>query len=112
MTQERKNISLNCLQYVFPVDTVWHFNRSEIVGYSISKNLHFVIEDGMCCTKDGMYLLSIYKPSNKKHQTEWIPQIDRDYSHKYIDEEKIIEEWVNFCSEVKRVSWREKINEL
>lgn len=106
------NITINTLQFVFPTDTVWNFNRSEIVGYSISKNLHFVIEDGMCSSKDGSFLLSIYSPSNKKHHFEWLPSKERNYSLKYLDDEKIIEEWVNFNSIDERVIWKQKIESL
>lgn len=106
------NITLNNLAYIFPVDTVWHFNRSEIVGYSVSKNLHFVIEDGLCRTRDDCHLLSVYRPKNKNHQVEWIPQKHREYSYKYLDEEKILEKWVIFRYKNQRIVLKEKINRL
>lgn len=96
--ETNKTITANILQVAFPSDTVWHFNRSEIVGYSISKNLHFVIEDGLCYSENGHWLLSVYSPSNLEHYKEWLPSKERDYSMKYIDDDKIMEEWINFGS--------------
>ena len=106
------NITINILQYVFPRDTVWSFNGAEIVGYSISKNLHFVIEDGMCTSEDGTYVLSIYRPANQKHFIKWLPTKEREYSIKYPYDDKMIEERINFKDEEAIVNYKTKIELL
>lgn len=106
------NITIPILQYVFPRDTVWSFNGAEIVGYSISKNLHFVIEDGICISEDGTYVLSIYRPADQKHFINWLPTKEREYSIKYPDDDKIIEERINFEDDEVIVSYKDKINHL
>lgn len=105
-------ITLNILQYVFPCDTVWSFNRSEIVGYSISKNLHFVIDDGMCISEDDTYLLNVYRPKDKEHFIKWLPTKDRKYSLKYLEDDKIIEEWISFEDDKAIVNYKSKIESL
>lgn len=105
-------ITLNILQYVFPCDTVWSFNGAEIVGYSISKNLHFVIEDGMCNSEDCTYVLSIYRPEDQKHFINWLPAKDRKYSLKYLEDDKIIEEWISFEDDKAIVNYKSKIESL
>lgn len=106
------NLTINALQYVFPSDTVWNFCGSEIVGYSISKNLHFVIEDGMCISEDGSYILSIYRPTDKEHFIKWLPSKEWEYSMKYPDDKKLIEERINFKKIKTRVNCKTKIESL
>ena len=105
------NLTMNILQYVFPCDTVWSFNASEIVGYSVGKNLHFVIEDGMCSSTDG-YVLSVYKPTDREHYINWLPTKKWAYCKKYLDDEKLIEERVNFESVQERVNYKSKLESL
>jgi hypothetical protein len=106
------NLTLNILQYVFPCDTVWSFNRSEIVGYSISKNLHFVIDDGMCVSEDGTYLLNVYRPTDEEHFIKWLPSKERKYSLKYLENDKIFEKWINFNDISRRMYYKSKIEIL
>lgn len=106
------NLTLRILQYVFPRDTVWSFNGAEIVGYSISKNLHFVIEDGMCFSEDGTYVLSIYRPADQEHFINWLPTKEREYSIKYPNDDKLIEERINFKNDKVMVNYRTKIESL
>lgn len=105
-------LTTNILQHVFPRDTVWSFNGSEIVGYSISKNLHFVIEDGTCVSEDGTYVLSVYRPKDEEHFIKWLPTKEREYSIKYLDDEKLIEERINFEDIKTRVNYKTKIETL
>lgn len=105
-------LGLNILQYVFPRDTIWSFNGAELVGYSISKNLHFVIEDGMCISEDGTYVLSIYRPEDKKHFINWLPTKEREYSIKYPNDDKLIEKRINFEDEEEIVNYKDKIKSL
>lgn len=106
------HMTLNILQYVFPRDTVWSFNGAEIVGYSISKNLHFVIEDGMCNSEDCTYVLSIYRPEDQKHFINWLPTKEREYSIKYPDDDKLIEERIKFDDVEVMVIYKDKIKSL
>ena len=103
---------MRTLQYVFPSDTVWSFNVAEIVGYSISKNLHFVIEDGMCNSEDGSYLLSVYRPTDEKHFINWLPTKEWGYSLKYLTDDKLIEEWANLVDFQKIEYYKSMIEKL
>lgn len=80
---------------MFPKDTMWVDGCAEIIGYSPKENLHIVIDDGKCRSRDGMYMVHKYKPSNpEKHYAEWN---SGKWPLKYlIDEKKVFEKWVNF----------------
>lgn len=112
MANLENNITVGILQSVFPEDTIWHFNVKEIVGYSISKNLHFVIEDGMCCSENGKWVLLIFSPHNSKHCYEWIPTSDRPRSIKYPNSDKVFEEYVNLIDEKETLKLYDIINQL
>ena len=82
------------LTQLFPKDTMWVNGCAEIIGYSPKENLHIVIDDGECVSDDGMYLVHKYKPSNpEEHFMNWNRGA---YPWKYIGENKVFEDWVNF----------------
>lgn len=112
MAQVEKNITAWILQSVFPEDTVWNFNVKEIVGYSISKNLHFVIDDGMCCSEDGKWVLSIYRPTDSNHWQKWLPTIGSPYSVKYPDDGKFFEEYVGLGDSKEMLKLFDTIQQL
>ena len=89
------NITLFNLSQKFPQDTIWRTNRSEIVGYSFSENRHIVIDNGLCKSENGEYLVHEYRPSNP---TTHLHKFATDeYPYKYLlDDLKIREEWVKF----------------
>lgn len=92
-----ENITLFVLQQFFPEDTVWAFSRSEITGYSIAKGLHFTIDDGVCRSPEGEYMLTIYKQNPKT--PNWMPNENRGYPIKYFGLEYILfQDWVDFLS--------------
>ena len=65
-------IELRILSRVFPNDTLWIQQGHEIIGYSPSENKHIVIEDGVCWTDDGEWLVHIYQPKNpEEHKKNW-----------------------------------------
>ena len=105
-------LAISTLQYVFPRDTVWNLNGLEIVGYSISKNLHFVIEDGMCYSKNGKWVLLVFRPHNSKHCYEWIPTSDRPYSIKYPYANKVLEKYVDLINRQEILKLYNIINQL
>lgn len=83
-----KEITLCQLKLVFPEDTLWGFNRSEITGYSMSSGLHFTIDDAVCVSEDGEFLLTIYKVKKKYHK--WRPTHNRPYPIKHFGLDKIV----------------------
>lgn len=87
-------ISFRKLTQLFPKDTMWVNGCAEIIGYSPKENLHIVIDDGECVSDNGEYLVHKYKPSNpKEHFMNWN---HGEYPWKYIGENKVFEDWVNF----------------
>lgn len=93
------NITYHLLHYIFGDETMWCGNRAEIVGYNPIKNLHIVIDDGMCRTEDGKYCFHIYIPEDINHKTDWMPNIKRKHPLKYIQGKKIVEQWINLKDE-------------
>lgn len=95
-----KNITFNRLSCVFPKDTVWASGCAEIVGYSRSKNIHIVIDDGNCKSDDSSWLVHIWRPKNPdKHRFDWLPTVEMQHPLKYLNETKIIEAWYDFSYE-------------
>ena len=78
------NLTMNILQYVFPCDTVWSFNGSEIVGYSVGKNLHFVIEDGMAVFNVNAQCCDIMNPLIKEETMEEQIRIDIPKGYEFV----------------------------
>ena len=71
---------------------------AEIIGYSPSKNIHIVINDGQCRSQDNKWLVNIYKV-NDYHMDYFI-----NYRPKYLDNDfKIFEGWVDFESNIKQI---------
>lgn len=107
------NITFHSLIFCFPKDTVWVGAGAEIVGYSKEKNLHIVIEDGMCIGKS--WCVHIYRPNDPdEHNRHWLSNGGRNFPRKYLSEEhiKYIEDHVNFDSSAETIRLREVINEL
>jgi hypothetical protein len=92
-------IAFRKLTQLFPKDTMWVCGCAEIIGYSPKENLHIVIDDGCCRSDDGEYLVHKYRPSNPdEHFKKWNAG---EYPWKYIGENKVFEEWVNFNDDEK-----------
>lgn len=82
---EKYNIHFNILRYHFPVDTMWVDGQAEIIGYSPKENLHIVISDGNCCSEDGFWLVSKYRPKDPdEHLALWNSGV---YPLKYLVDE-------------------------
>ena len=100
MEKKTFNIEFNTLIYLFPKDTIWANAGAELVGLSKSEKLHIVIDDGCCCDDEGKWLVNVYKIKDiEQHWNVFFPNETRDYFFKYPsngDEEKLIEEWVDF----------------
>ena len=88
-------IKFRKLTQLFPKDTAWVDGVAEIIGYSPNQNLHIVIDDGLCKSEDGQYLVHKYKPRDpQKHWNDWN---SGKYPLKYlVDEEKVFEGWIDF----------------
>ena len=56
-------ITFSALSFCFPVDTLWVTFGAEIVGYSVTKNLHFVITDGNCI--GDQWTVHVFSPNDK-----------------------------------------------
>ena len=54
----------------------------------MSTGLHFTIDDAVCVSEDGEYLLTIYKVKNKYHR--WRPTCNRLYPIKHFGLDKIV----------------------
>lgn len=89
------NITFQMLWRLFPKDTMWTTSGAELIGYSPKTNRHIVIDDGLCISDDGYYLVHEYSPKNpKEHLLNWNNGI---YPLKYVlKSPKIREERVNF----------------
>lgn len=75
---------------LFPSDTMWIAKDAEIVGYSPMKNKHIVIDDGMCQSGTGKYLVHIYNPDARRFPDIW-------HHFKYLENSrKIFEGWIQF----------------
>lgn len=104
-------ITLGILRHVFPEDTIWAFCGNELVGYSISMNFHFVIDDAVCVDEVGEHLVSVYSPADPiGHYYRWLPDKSRSFPLKYVDEKKVIEERVNFSDTEGLKTFMKKIN--
>lgn len=107
------NIEFNTLIYLFPIDTIWVKVGAELVGLSKSEKLHIVIDDGCCCDDEGKWLVNVYKIKDiEQHWNDFFPNETRDYFFKYPsngEEEKLIEEWVDFYNWDNLETLRNKI---
>lgn len=61
-------ITFSALSFCFPNDTLWVTAGAEIVGYSIAKNLHFVISDGNCISE--RWTVHVFSPNDKNIHKE------------------------------------------
>ena len=106
-------ITFSALSFCFPVDTLWVTFGAEIVGYSVTKNLHFVITDGNCIGDH--WTVHVFSPNDKNiHQQTWHPLPGRT-PIKYPSEDisiKLLEENVNFDSSVETILLRDKIKAI
>lgn len=106
-------ITFSALSFCFPNDTLWVTAGAEIVGYSVVKNLHFVISDGNCMSE--RWTVHVFSPNDKNiHQQTWYPLAKRT-PIKYPSEDisiKLLEEVVNFDSSVETILLRDKIKSI
>lgn len=106
-------ITFSALSFCFPNDTLWVTAEAEIVGYSIAKNLHFVISDGNCMSE--RWTVHVFSPNDKNiHKETWYPIPGRT-STKYLSEEtsiKLLEKTVNFDSSVETIMFRDEIKAI
>jgi hypothetical protein len=113
ISKDKYNIEFVKLTTFAPQDTIWVKEGAELVGLSKSKKLHIVIDDGCCCDDDGKWLVNVYKIKDiEQHWNDFFPNEERNYFFKYPsngDEEKLIEEWVDFTSWDDICGLREKI---
>lgn len=95
-SKQKRNIPFGRLTAIFPFDTLWANGCAEIVGYSKEKNIHIVIDDGMCVSAIG-WCVHVYCPGNPEHYRNWAPNKYRECPLKCLsNEEKRIEMWVDF----------------
>ena len=113
MKKETFNIEFVKLTMFAPQDTIWAKEGAELVGTSKSKKLHIVIDDGSCCDDEGKWLVNVYKIKDiEQHWKDLFPNGERNCFFKYPnneDDEKLIEEWVDFTSWDNICDLREKI---
>lgn len=113
MEKKTFNIEFNTLIYLFPQDTIWAKEGAELVGISKSKKLHIIIDDGCCCDDEGKWLVNVYKIKDiEQRWKDFFPNEERNHFFKYPnneDDEKLIEEWVDFTSWDNIYDLREKI---
>ena len=106
-------ITFSALSFCFPKDTLWVTAGAEIVGYSITKNLHFVISDGNCMGEK--WTVHVFSPNDKNiHKETWYPIPGRT-PIKYPSDEisiKLLEKAVNFDSSVETILLRDKIKAI
>lgn len=106
-------ITFSVLSFCFPDDTLWVTAGAEIVGYSVVRNLHFVISDGNCISE--RWTVHVFSPNDKNtHQQTWYPRAGRT-PIKYPSEDisiKLLEEVVNFDSSVETILLRDKIKSI
>ena len=66
----------------------------------------------MCISEDGTYVLSVYRPTDEEHFIKWLPSKEWEYSMKYTDDKKLIEERINLEDIKTRVNYKTKIESL
>jgi hypothetical protein len=113
ISKDKYNIEFVKLTTFAPQDTIWVKEGAELVGLSKSKKLHIVIDDGCCCDDDGKWLVNVYKIKDiEQRWKDFFPNEERNYFFKYPnngEDEKLIEEWVDFTSWDSICDLREKI---